>query len=131
MPSSTAAAPVFLAQLKLQRGHEENQLLAFDMPKAFKIAPHGALALLLRHMGVPEEHIRLFHMVTYGSTVRIVIPHGPTPSIRLLRGRAVQSALCSISFSWSRSCCALPARRRMMPATPCHQYFTHTATTSR
>ena len=52
MPGSTAVAPVFLGQRRLQRGQEENHVLAFDVSKAFDTAPHGALALLLRHMGV-------------------------------------------------------------------------------
>ena len=86
MPGSTAAAPVFLAQHRLQREQEENHVLAFDVSKAFDTAPHGALALLLRHMGVPEELIRLFHTLSCGSVVRIVTAHGPTPSIRLHRG---------------------------------------------
>ena len=84
MPGSTAVAPVFLAQRRLQRG-QENHVLAFDVSKAFDTAPHGALALLLRHMAVPEELIRLFHTLSCGSLVRIVIAHGPTPSIRLHR----------------------------------------------
>ena len=101
MPGSTAAAPVFLAQRRLQRGQEENHVLAFDVSKAFDIAPHWALALLLRHMGVPEELIRLFHTLSRGSLVRIVTAHGPTPSIGLHRacGRAVRRALCSTSSS--------------------------------
>ena len=47
---------------------------------------HGALALLLRHMGVPEELIKLFHTLSCGSRVRIVTTHGHTPSIGLHRG---------------------------------------------
>ena len=86
MPISTAAAPVFLAQRRLHRGQEENHVLAFDVSKAFNTAPHGALALLLRPMGVPEELIRLFHTLSCGSLVRIVTAHGPTPSILLHRG---------------------------------------------
>ena len=54
MPGSTAAALVFLTQRRLQRGQEENRVLAFDVSKAFDTAPHGALALLLRYKGVPE-----------------------------------------------------------------------------
>ena len=92
MPGSTAAAPVFLAQRRLQRGQEENHVLAFDVSKAFDTAPHGALALLLRHMGVPEELIRLFQTLSCGSLVRIVTAHGPTPSIRLHRGLRQGSA---------------------------------------
>ena len=92
MPGSTAAAPVFLAHRRLQRGLEENHVLAFDVSKAFDTAPHGALALLLRHMGVPEELIRLFHTLSCGSLVRIVTAHGPTPSIRLHRGLRQGSA---------------------------------------
>ena len=86
MPGSTAAAPVFPAHRRLQRGQEENHVLAFDVSKAFDAAPHGALALLLRHMGVLEELIGLFHTLSRGSLVRIVAAHGPTPSIRLHRG---------------------------------------------
>ena len=86
MPGSTAAALVFLAQRRLQRGQEENHVVAFDVSKAFDAGPHRALALLLRHMGVPEELIRLFHTLSCGSLVRIVTAHGPTPSIRRHRG---------------------------------------------
>ena len=83
MPGSTAGAPVFLAQCGLQRGQEENHVLAFDVTKIFDTAPHGALALLLRHMGVPGEFIKLFHTLGCGSTVPIVTAHGPNLSIRL------------------------------------------------
>ena len=86
MPGSTAAAPVFVAQRKLQQGQEENHVLAFDVSEAFDTAPHGALALLLRHMGVLEELIKLFHTLSCGFTVPIVTAHGPAPSIRLHRG---------------------------------------------
>ena len=78
MPSSTAAAPVFLAQRRLQRGQEENLVLAFDVSKAFDTAPHGALALLLRHMGVTA--------------------HGPTPSIWLQRGLLQGSAESAVLY---------------------------------
>ena len=93
-----AAAPVFLAKRRLQRGQEENHVLAFDVSKAFDIAPHGALALLLRHMGVPEELIRLFHTLSCGSLVRIVTAHGPTPSIRLHRGLQQGSAESAVLY---------------------------------
>ena len=86
MPGSTAAAPVFLAQRTLQRGQEENHVVALDVSKAFDTSPHGALALLLCHMGVLDELIKLFHTLSCGSPVRIVTAHGPTPSIRLHRG---------------------------------------------
>ena len=98
MPGSTAAAPVFLAQRRLQRGQEENHVLAFHVSKAFDTAPHGALALLLRHMGVPEELIRLFHTLNCGSLVRIVTAHGPTPSIRLHRGLRQGSAESAVLY---------------------------------
>ena len=98
IPGSTAAAPVFLAQRRLQRGLEENHVLAFDVSKAFDTAPHGALALLLRHMGVPEELIRLFHTLSCGSLVRIVTAHGPTPSIRLHRGLRQGSAESAVLY---------------------------------
>ena len=98
MPGSTAAAPVFLAQRRLQRGLEENHVLAFDVSKAFDTAPHGALALLLCHMGVPEELIRLFHTLSCGSLVRIITAHGPTPSIRLHRGLRQGSAESAVLY---------------------------------
>ena len=98
MPGSTAAAPVFLAQRRLQRGLEENHVLAFDVSKAFDTAPHEALALLLRHMGVPEELIRLFHTLSCGSLVRCVTAHGPTPSIRLDRGLRQGSAESAVLY---------------------------------
>ena len=98
MQGSTAAAPVFLAQRRLQRGLEENHVLAFDVSKAFDIAPHGALALLLRHMGVLEELIRLFHTLSCGSLVRIITAHGPTPSIRLHRGLRQGSAESAVLY---------------------------------
>ena len=83
---------VFVSQHRLQRGHEENHVLAFDVSKAFDTAPQWAPALLVRHMGVPEELIKLFHTLTCGSTVHIVSAHGPTPSIRLPRGLRQGSA---------------------------------------
>ena len=98
MPGSTAAAPVFLAQRRLQRGQEENHVLAFDVSKAFDTAPHGALALLVRHMGVSEELIRLFHTLSCRSMVRIVTAHGLTPSIRLHRGLRQGSAESAVLY---------------------------------
>ena len=97
-PGSTAAAPVFLAQRMLQRGQEENHVLACDVSKAFDTAPHGALALLLRHMGVPEELMNLFHTLSCGSTVCIVTAHGPTPSICLHRGLRQGSAESAVLY---------------------------------
>ena len=98
MPGSTVAAPVFLAQCRLRLGREENHVLALDVSKAFDRAPHGALALLLRHMGVPEELIRVFHALSCGSLVRIVTAHGPTPSIRLDRGLRQGSAESAVLY---------------------------------
>ena len=102
MPGSTAAAPVFLAQRRLQRGQEENHVLAFNVSKAFDAAPHGALALLLCHMGVPEELIRL-------SSTPSAAGLWCASSLRTARrrafgstgacGRAVRRALCSTSSS--------------------------------
>ena len=98
MPGSTAAALVFLAQRRLQRGQEENHVLAFDVSEALDTAPHGALALLLRHMGVPEEFIRLFHTLSCGSLVRIVTAHSPTPSVLLHRGLRQGSAESAVLY---------------------------------
>ena len=68
------------------------------MSKAFDTAPHGALALLLRHMAVPEELIRLFHTLSCGSPVRIVTAHGPTPSIRVHTGLRQGSAESAVLY---------------------------------
>ena len=51
-----------------------------------------------RHMGVPEELIRLFHTLSCGSLVRIVTAHGPTPSIRLHRGLRQGSAESAVLY---------------------------------
>ena len=114
MPGSTAAAPLFLAQRRLQRRQEENHVLAFDVSKAFDTAPHGALALLLRHMGVLEELITLLHTLSCGSLVRIVTAHGPTPSIRLHISIRPAAGQCGER-------CALPPPLRTSPAEPCLQ----------
>ena len=96
MPGSTAAALVFLGERRLQRGQDDNHVLAFDVSKALDTATHGASALVLRHMGVSEDLIRLFHTLSCGSLVRIVKAHGPTPSIQLhwgLRKGSAESAV--------------------------------------
>ena len=98
LPASTAAAPVFEAQRRLQRGKEENHVPALDASKAFDTAPHGPLALLLHHMGSPEELIKLFHTLGCGSTVRIFTAHGPTPSIRLHQGLQQGSAESAVLY---------------------------------
>ena len=41
MPGSTAAAPMFVAHRRLQRGQEENYVLAFDVSKASKLPSMG------------------------------------------------------------------------------------------
>ena len=109
MPGSTAAALVFLAQRRLQRGQEEYHVLAFDVSKAFDTAPHGALALLLCHMGVPEGLIRLFHTLSCGSLVRVVTAHGPTPQ-RLSQGSAESAVLYILLFKPSLRSLACKAR---------------------
>ena len=98
IPGSRAAAPVFLAQRRLQRGQEENHVLAFDVSKALDTAPQGALALFLRHMGVPEELIRLFHTLSCGALVCIITAYGPTPSIQLHRGLRQGSAESAVLY---------------------------------
>ena len=102
MPGSTAAVPVFLAQRRLQQQEEENHVLAFDVSKAFDKATHGALALPLRHMGVREELIKLFHTPSCSSTMRIVTAHGPTPSIRLHQSLSPDPAASRFRSSWAR-----------------------------
>ena len=101
MPGSTAAAPVFLAQSKLQQGREENHVLAFDVSKAFDTAPHGALALLLRHMGVRRSS-------SSSCTPSVVAPRcalslhraPPQASASIVAcGREARKVLCSIFSS--------------------------------
>ena len=98
MPGSTVAGPMFVAQRRLQRKQKENQGLAFDVAKAFDTALHGALALLLRRMGVPEELVKLFHTLSCGSTVRIIMAYGRTPSIYLHRGLRQGSAESAVLY---------------------------------
>ena len=50
------------------------------------------------HMGVLEEHIKLFDTINCGSTVRIVKAHGPTPSMRLHRGLRQGSAESAVLY---------------------------------
>ena len=92
------------------------------MSKAFDTAPHGVLVVLLRHMGVPEELIRLLHTLSFGSLVRIVTAHGPTPSIRLHRavrqGSAESAALYLLllePFVRSLACKARGDTRHVVP----------------
>ena len=68
------------------------------MSKALDTTPHGALALLLRHMGHPEELIRLLHTLICGSTLRIVTAHGPTLTIRLHCGLRQGSAESTVLY---------------------------------
>ena len=98
----------------------------------FDTAPHGALALLLRHIGVPEELIRLFHTLSCG----LWCAASPRTARRRAFGstgacsRAVRRALCSTSSSWSLSCGASPARRGEMLAMRCHPWCRRTVMTS-
>ena len=98
MPGSTAAALVFMAQRSLQRGQEENHLLAFDVSKAFDTAPHAELALLLRHMGFTEELVRLLYTLGCGFLVHNVTTRGPRRSIRLHRGLRQGIAQCAVLY---------------------------------
>ena len=47
---------------------------------------------------VPEELIKHFHTLSYGSTVHIVTTHGPTPSIRVRRGLRQGSAESTVLY---------------------------------
>ena len=91
-------------------------------PRPLDTAPHGALTLLLRHMGVPEELIRLFHTLSCGSTVRIVTLHGPTPSIRLHRflqqGTAESAVLYPLLLERFLRCLARKAQGDARHAVP-------------
>ena len=63
--------------------------------EAFGMTLHGALALLLHHIGVPEELIeeliQLLHTLSYGSTatVRTKTVHGLTQASCLHKGPQV------------------------------------------
>ena len=95
MPGSTAAALVF------QRGQEENHVLVFDVSKASDTTPHGALAPLLRHMGVLEELIKLFHTLRCGSTLPLSQRTPPPRAFASIVacGKAARKAPCSTSSS--------------------------------
>ena len=111
MLGSTAAAPVFRAWA----GGESRPV--FDFSKAFDTAPHGALALLLRHMGVPDA-----------SSPRMA-PHRAFDSTGAY-GRAVRKVPCSTSSSWNPSSRALPARHREMLVMLCRPWCKRTVMTS-
>ena len=112
MPGSTAAALVFLAQRTLQRGQEENNVLAFDVSKAFDTAMHGALALLLRHMGCPGRA----HQALPQPQSRVPCAHRHSA-----RPNAKHSAPQEPAAGQCGEHCALPPPLRTSPAEPCLQ----------
>ena len=73
--------------------------MSFDVSKAFDTAPHGALAYLLRHMGVPKSIIALFQRLSCESSVRIVTAHGLTEPVVLRRGLRQGSAESAVLFA--------------------------------
>ena len=99
MPGASPAAPIFLAQQQLSHANSHAYVMSFDVSKAFDTAPHGALAYLLRHMGVPESLILLFQQLSCESTVRIVTAHGLTEPIRLRRGLRQGSAESAVLYA--------------------------------
>ena len=109
MPGSTAAAPVSLAQRRLQRGQWENHVLAFDFSKAL-------------------DTILLSSYATWGfrgSSSSSSIPSveapqcalspctaPPRPSASIVdRGRVARKALCSMSSSYVEPLVRTLARR--------------------
>ena len=132
MPGSTAAAPVFLAQRRLQRGLEENHVLAFDVSKAFDTAPHGGW----RSSCATWVSRRSSSGSSTPSAAGLWCASSPRTARRRAYGstgacgRAVRRALCSTSSFWSLSCGASPVRRGEMLAMRCHPWYRHTVMTS-
>ena len=99
MPGATPAAPIYLAQQQLKHFRGWNYVMSFDVSKAFDTAPHGALAYLPWHMGVPESIIALFPKLGCESSVRIVTAHGLTAPVVLRRGLRQGSAESAVLFA--------------------------------
>ena len=93
MPGSTAAAPVFLAQHRLQRGQEENHILAFDVS-------HGSPGIA--HQALPHPQLRVSgaHRHCARPDAEHSAPQGPA------------TGQCG-------ELCALPPPLRTSPAEPC------------
>ena len=81
----TQAPHLFMAQRQLQRGRP-NYVSSFDTRKAFHIAPHGALHLILRHLSMPPEVIDLLLFLHTCARLPIVTARGLTQPFRMLRG---------------------------------------------
>ena len=85
LPGSHTAPPLFMAQRQLQEGRP-NYVFSFDARKAFDTAPHGALHLILRHLSLPLEVIDLLLFLQTCARLRIVVTHGLTQPVHMLRG---------------------------------------------
>ena len=85
LPSSNIVPPLFMAQRQLQRG-SPNYVLTLDARKAFDTAPHGALDHILRHLSVLSEVTDLLLFLHTCARLRIVIAHGLTQPVHMLRG---------------------------------------------
>ena len=85
LPGSNTAPPLFMAQRQLQQGRP-NYVFSLDARKAFDIAPHGALHLILRHRSMPPEVIDLLLLLRTCARLRIVTAHGQTQPVHRLRG---------------------------------------------
>ena len=76
---------MFMAKRQPQRGRP-NYVFSFDARKAFDMAPHGALHLILRHLSVPPEVIDLLLFLHTCARLRIVTGQGLTQPVHMLRG---------------------------------------------
>ena len=73
-------------------------------------ALHGALAILLRHMGVPEDLIRLLHTLNRGSRGRIATAQRANMSTRFhraLRHASSESVVLYLLLLGPTMCCVL------------------------
>ena len=85
LPGSNTGPPLFMAQRQLEQGRP-NYVFSFNARKAFDIAPHGALQLILFHLSVPPEVIDLLLFLHTCARLRIVTRHGLTQPVHMLRG---------------------------------------------
>ena len=74
LPSSNTGTPLFMAQQQLKRGRA-NYGISFNARKAFDIAPHGALHVILSHFSVPPAVSHPLLFLHTAARLRIVTAH--------------------------------------------------------
>ena len=85
LQGASVDAAIFVAQRKLASAGPSH-VISFDASKAFDSAPHGAISLVLTHLGMPQNLRSLFLFAHVGARVRLIAAHGLTEVVILHRG---------------------------------------------